>query len=208
MDLRRLTNTCCPRTGACGGRSARRAWRRSNRHPRGRARTRRRDPLRGRRRARSWALLLTRRRASAPSRSSRTCTSGTQAQQRASSARALADRAVRSSPTAASHAHEGDARLGLICSGRSRAACARGDLTGAKAGIEAVAERAEATPPDVHGDELPNEPVLLADGSGPTGDDSPPRKELTMPTLRIYGPARPAREGRFRGDRRAGDRPR
>ena len=75
----------------------------------------------------------------------------------------LADRAVEIVADRGIHAHEATPAWGAICR-QIEAACARGDHeAGAKAGIEAVANalRRHFPRPDVHGDELPNEPVLL-----------------------------------------------
>lgn len=75
----------------------------------------------------------------------------------------VADRDVEIVADRGIHAHEATPAWGAICR-QIEAACARGDHeAGAKAGIEAVANalRRHFPRPDVHGDELPNEPVLL-----------------------------------------------
>ena len=75
----------------------------------------------------------------------------------------LADRAVEIVADRGIHAHEATPAWGAICR-QIEAACARGDHeAGAKAGIEAVAHALRRHFPrrDVHGNELPNEPVLL-----------------------------------------------
>ena len=75
----------------------------------------------------------------------------------------LADRAVEIVADRGIHAHEASATWGAICR-QIEAACARGDYeAGAKAGIEAVAQALQRHFPraDPHGNELPNEPVLL-----------------------------------------------
>ena len=75
----------------------------------------------------------------------------------------LADRAVEIVADRGIHADEAPATWEAICK-QIEAACGRGDYeAGARAGIEAVANvlRRHFPRPDLHGNELPDEPVLL-----------------------------------------------
>ena len=75
----------------------------------------------------------------------------------------LADRAVEIFADRGIHTHEAPATWEAICR-QVEAACGRGDHeAGAKSGIEAVANvlRRHFPRPDLHGNELPDEPVLL-----------------------------------------------
>lgn len=75
----------------------------------------------------------------------------------------LADRAVEIVADRGIHAHEASATWEAICR-QIEADCARGDYeAGARAGIEAVANvlRRHFPRPDLHGNELPDKPVLL-----------------------------------------------
>jgi len=75
----------------------------------------------------------------------------------------LADRAVEIVADRGIHAHEATATWSAICL-QIEVACQRAEYeAGAKAGIEAVAQslRRHFPRPDVQGNELPDEPVLL-----------------------------------------------